>query len=49
MGPNLRIKEAGCQEWLISGISSLPIPWVRPRGLEEHPEVKGNVRQSRQR
>ena len=41
--PNLQIKHSGCQGWLISGISSLFIPWIRPRGLEEHYKVKGKA------
>lgn len=41
--PSLQIKDSGCQEWLISGISSLFIPWIRPRGLEEHYKVKGKA------
>lgn len=48
-GPNLQIKDSGCQEWLISGIYSPLIPWVRPRGFEEHCEMKSKVRQSRRR
>ena len=47
--PNLRVRDLGCQEQLISGISSILIPWVRPRGFEELCEVKGKVRQSQQR